>query len=224
MSLLLYFAATRFLYSLFERREFGCIALELFSSSLFVAAGAACLHYSRTVLAALLIFLAYLLTAILPYLVFRRSPIESRSRNPDSEDGPAVSLGIVDTVWLTLMGATCGLILVAEQLGVIGGPPPRVGRSTEYYHAAIEETMFFLGFATNGLFATGASLGGCMAILWAGELWRKHDNRSRSEYRAQTIVSIKMVMALFVIVVAGIGWAIAPLYSRIVDLRELMRH
>ena len=223
MSLIIYFALTRFFYSLFERREVKCIVFELFSSSLFVAACVACLHCSKGATAAGFVFLAYMLTAILPYVVFRRSPVEARSRNPDRADGPVVWLGIVDTVWLTLMGATCGLILVGHQLGVVGGPLPAAGHSAEYYHAAIEETAYFLGFATNGLFATGASLGGCMAILWAGELWRKHDNNSRSQYRAQTVVSIKMVMAFFVIVVVGIGWAIVPLYERTLHLRELMK-
>jgi hypothetical protein len=142
----------------------------------------------------------------------------------DTKGRPLVWLGIVNLAWLTLMGATCALLLVAYG-EVIAGPLPPQNRSADFYHAAIEDMTFFLGFVMNGIFAGGAALGGCMAILWAGEIWRQWGKRGALEqrqYAAQTLTSAKMVFAYFVIVVASVGWAAVPIHSRLVALREMM--
>jgi hypothetical protein len=222
VELLGYYAAARIAYTLFERREIICVVLETLFSFSFILISIVFLNNCPADLSAGFVFLTYMVTAVVPYLIVRRAPMETKAWHFDKDGKPVVWFGIIDGAWLSIMGATCALIFVGRQLGILDGPMPKPGYSADYYHAAIDISMFFLGFVTTGFLATGAALGGCMAILWAGELWRKNDHKSRSEYQAQTVVSVKMVMAFFTIGVAAAGWAAVPLYNRIIQLQDLM--
>ncbi len=218
-----YFAIVRLVYSLLERRERRFVLWELASDAGFVGISLVLLSYCPTTRASFLVLLVYVLSALLPYAMERKAPIEATGMM-DTGGRPIVWFGLVDSVWVTCMGATCALILAGYGENVIGPLPPR-HRSADFYQAAIAEASFFLGFITNAIFAGGAALSGCMAILWAGEIWRKWRGRGtveHTQYLAQTVASQKMVFAYFAMVVAAIGWAAVPIHTRMIDLREMM--
>lgn len=199
------------------------MVVEVFCSLIFVVAGVFIHDRGNVVTSPWCILGVYVLTALVPFFLVRRQPLEaSRVRDIEGGSRPVVWLGIIDTVWLLLMGLTCTLILAGQNLEIVTSLAPPANRSADFYHEAINECLFFLTFVTTSLFAVGGALGGCMAILWSGPLWRKHDPTSRSQYRAHTIASLKMVMAFCVILVAAFMWAAVPLHLRISQLRELM--
>lgn len=218
-----FYAVARLGYSLFERRDIACVAWELFSSCLFLGGSLGILIKWPTVRSIGPLFIIYMVTAVLPYMIVRRPPIETSLSKHKHPGNRVVWFGIIDGVWLTIMGATCALIVGGQLLGVVGGPTLEGGHSAQYYQAALQECWFFLGFVTSGLLATGGALGGCMAILWAGAIWRTADEAKDHMYRNHTLASLKMVTAYFVVAVAATAWASIPLYNRAVEIRELMR-
>jgi len=220
---LIYFAIARVVYSIVERRDLRFLLLDVSLSSAF--ASLYLFPFDRLVPAASagLVFLAYMITAILPYSLVRKAPAEASGVVGISESRSHVWLGIINTSWLSIMGLTSAVLLMWQQLGIVTGPFPPAGRSTEYYEAAIHQCFFFLEAVINAAFVLGTGLGVCMAILWSGEIWRKRDPLSKNQYRAHTLASVKMVVAFLVVVGAALVWVVAPLYERASRLQEMLK-
>jgi hypothetical protein len=218
----IYFAAGRVLYSLIERRDIPFVLLDILCSALFTLAALLPLTRLDPGLAVLIVFLGYMLTAMVPYALVRKSPIEATVARADRGNGPAVWFGIIDGSWLAIMGAACAMLTLSRQLQIVDGPLPHAGRSPEYYRAAFDETSFFLSMIVNAAFVLGTALSVCMAILWAGEIWRKRDPLSKTQYRDQTIASLKMVFAFFLVLGCAAVWVAVPLRDRLVAIRELL--
>jgi hypothetical protein len=220
---LFYFAGGRLAYSMVERRDPPFVFADALAGAAFSLLYFFPFSSLKPGASAAVVFLGYMLTGILPYSIVRKVPAEAAGTVEDTGTKPHVWLGIINTSWLSVMGITAAAIVMFQQLGVVGAPLPALGFSKEYYGALIDETLFFLDTVINAAFVLGTGLSVCMAILWSGEIWRKRDPASKSQYCAHTRASIKMVVAFLVVIGAAILFVAEPLYRRLGSLHSLLK-
>lgn len=81
-----------------------------------------------------------------------------------------------------------------------------------------ENLRFFFGEIIGALLATGAVLTACMAILWAGQIWRGTKPDEQRAYLGATRSAAKMVFAFFAAMFGAVKWMGEPIYLMILAL------
>jgi len=222
MGFLISFAIGRIFYSLIERRDKWFVILEIIASGVFVGAGSLLLEVPQGAIRGSSQTILFIVTSLASRVILPRDPIEARLQNRANET-EKIYVGVIDFVWISVMGGVVGFIAFAR------GVPPFVevmvpkGMPAEYYQKALDSTVFLLEKVIDGVFLTGGGLAGCMAILWAGEIWRKSSGKARSQYKLTTVAAIKMVVAYFITIFNALAWMGVPLYMRMNALLEMLK-
>ena len=119
------------------------------------------------------------------------------------------------------MSGTLAFVAFANSSPPFNLIPLESGLKAEYYKGIGGVAQFLLGSTINGFFALGAILAGCMAILWAGEVWRKPD--AQKSYRSTSLAAMKMVFAFFWTSFGIFAWVGMPLYSCMVEAARALK-
>jgi hypothetical protein len=84
-------------------------------------------------------------------------------------------IGIIDFSWLSLLGITCGGILLANNFDIIKKEFVVPGYEPRYYIQLSEEYKFLLDKLFYFVVSLATILAACMTILWYGGIWRSKD-------------------------------------------------
>ena len=214
---LVWFAIGRMVFSLIERWSSKFFWVELVAISLYLLFGFCLLRVPNPAIQGLLIAGIFLSTALSSRLLVHRHPIEA-SNSGEMRPGKELVIGIIDFVWLSIMAATLAIICFAQSSHPFNDITLRGQFSSEYWKAELSNTVFLLNKTIDSVFLLGGILGGCMAILWAGEIWRKRDLRNSQKYIFTTVAAMRMVVAYFVVIATALYWIGVPLYERMNNL------
>ena len=129
-------------------------------------------------------------------------------------------VGIIDFVWLTILGLTVGAIIFAHTFDVMYIDRSDNTHSREYFQQTSQELHFLLNKAIDLLIALGAIVSVAMSILWAGEVWR--EEQTRNLYFNSLYNSKCMAVSYFIIFVSVGVWIITPLYRHYNSLKNNM--
>ncbi|MFC1730381.1 hypothetical protein ACFL6I_08605 [candidate division KSB1 bacterium] len=215
---LIWFAIGRLIYSLIDRRSWKFNVVEVLSVGTYLIFGWYLLDIDAPATKGLLIAGTFLLTAVASRLVVKRHPVEAA----DPGKKP-IAIGIIDFAWFSILAGTLGILVFARSSHPITDVSPAGPLPKEFIQAEMLNTMFLLGKTIDSVFLLGGVLAGCMAILWAGEIWRKSDGKSHQQYRFTTVSAIRMVVAYFVAIMNALYWVGIPLYTRLNNLSALLK-
>ena len=219
---LLWFAAGRFAFGLIERWRWLFFWLELLSIGLYLLIARCLMGIPNPALQGLSIGGVFLLTSVLSRFLAHRHPIEA-SDPENGGHGRELALGIIDFAWLTILAATLGILCFARSSYPFNEAAPSGNFPSAYWEAELSNTVFLLEKTIDSVFLLGGVLAGCMAILWAGEIWRKQHPTSRLQYVSTTVAAIRMVVAYIAVMVAALYWLGVPLYERMTIITKLLR-
>ena len=221
MGPLIVFGISRIIYSLIERRDKWFVIYEFVASGLLVGVGFLLMKIPQEAVRGVSIGILFLITGLLPRIILPRHPIEA-SGSSTFAPKQMVTVGIIDFVWISIMAGTLAIIAftagISPFIDVI-----KKGMNPEYYKQLFEITVFLLGKTIDSVFLLGGILAGCMAILWAGEIWRKAQEKEKIQYKFTTIAAIKMVVAYFIVIFNALVWVGIPLYQKMIKLAEIMK-
>lgn len=220
---LAWFAVGRVVFGLIERWSWRFVWFELGSTVLFLLGAAALRDIADAALQGLLVGGIFLLTAVGARVLARRHPVEAEDPGEPGR-GQVVAVGIIDFAWLAVLGGTLAILCFARASYPFSTALPMGNLPTPYVESELSNSRFLLEKTIDCVFLLGGVLSGCMAILWAGEIWRQRDATSRKQYRFTTVAAIRMVVAYFVVVVAAFYWVGVPLYRRAAGLTLLLRN
>lgn len=215
-----FFASGRLLYGLLERRDRGFATGEVIAQLAFVGLTTIMLRIESVVLRALVFGAVFFLSGVVVRRLYPRHPIEAEPVGPGDREWE-VAVGIIDVGWLSIMAAALAFVMFAQGSPPFRDPMPSKGLSPAYYESLAENLRFLLGRILDAFLALGATLGVCMAVLWAGEIWRKRSPDARRRYIGATIASRKMVLAFFVASFGALIWMGVPLYQKLVAIPTL---
>lgn len=221
MGILIMFGFGRLIYVAIGRREKWFLLAEAVSLLVFVSIGILLFKIGHDSVRGTLLGFVFVLTGLGSKLIIPHHPIEAGGEKvKDREE--IVPVGIIDFVWLCIMGGTLAFIGFAAGVSPFNDPVPSKGLSADYYAEALNTTVFLLDKTLDSFFCLGAILAGCMAILWSGAIWRKSDEIGRFYYRRTTLAAIKMVVGFFVVALNTLIWIGVPLYNRMTMLVKLL--
>ena len=221
MGPLIVFAIGRIIYSLIERRDKWFAVLEFAASALLAGGGLFLLKISQESVRGVSIGILFVITGLLSRIIVPRHPIEA-SGSSTVYPKQLVPVGIIDFVWLSVMGSTLAIIAFTASVSPFVDLVKK-GMNPEYYEKLFDITVFLLGKTIDSVFLLGAILAGCMAILWAGETWRKSEEKERLQYKLTTISAIKMVVAYFIVILNVLVWLGIPLYQKMIKIVEILK-
>lgn len=142
-------------------------------------------------------------------------------KNYESFSGKkSVRVGIIDFTWLLIMGLAYSGLIYCQQFEVFKNPVQPF-QNSNYYQLYYDEIKFLLQESINLALILGTILGVCMTIIWGGEIWRKNDHKSVSDYKLTTLGAMRMVVAFFAVVISEIIWISAPLYLKLSSIKEI---
>jgi hypothetical protein len=215
MEAILTFAAGRLLYGLIDRIQLRFIMLELVLTVVFIGTSVFLLSMQNIEARSALIGLTFVITGVATRVLHRTSPIEA--------PGKSVAVGIIDFVWLAIMGAALAIVAFGRSMSPFVDSLPQSGLNREYYQKTYDTIQFLLGWVINSVPILGATVAACMAILWAGELWSKEGKAAKVKYEGTTIAAVRMVIAFFVIMFAFLYWLGIPLYHKMIAIAEFLK-
>jgi len=235
------FAVAKLAYSFIDRRDRRFVFIESASSLLLVVVGwcfgqhlyaavqrltsqSAGLSLPKDYVAYVLYSIpwgtAYLLFALLSRFLVPKNPAKVVT---DEQTTKVVTpLGIIDFSWLTMMSITYTGILLCRRFPAVSSVIPS-GLANDAYRMYFDEVSLLFERTVDVALLLGTILAACMAIIWAGELWRKRDPKSRKDYRGNTIAAIKMVYAYFAICIPTAIWIAIPLYAKLTLIRDFLK-
>ena len=221
MGPLIVFGIGIIVYSLIDRRDKWFVLSQFVASSFLIGGGLLLLNISQEVVRGILIGILFIITGLLPRIIIPRYPIEADG-NSNSDPKQLLSIGIIDFVWICVMGGTLVIIAFTASISPFTDVINK-GMDPEYYKKMFEITVFLLGKTIDSIFLLGGILAGCMAILWAGEIWRKSQEEEKTQYKLTTISAIKMVVAYFIVILNALVWVGIPLYQKMIKVAEILK-
>ena len=147
----------------------------------------------------------FIVTALLP----RRMAVRNQAQ----------WVGIIDFVWLNILGITCGAILFARNFDILKLDEIPSGMRPEYYTQLASELNFLLGKAIDLAMILGSILAVCMTIIWSGEVWRKKGQEGEVQYSMTTRAAISMAYAYFIVLLSVAIWVCLPLYQNYTHIK-----
>ena len=130
-----------------------------------------------------------------------------------------VPVGIINIVWISLMGIVYGGILFVSKFDVITETIDQ-GKSNDYYNMYYDELKYIIGHAINFVIVLGTILAACMTIIWTGAIWRNKENIK--DYKQTTNSSAKMVLAFFIIIFSVGFWVGLPLVLKMLSIKDFL--
>ncbi|NUM79821.1 hypothetical protein HUU42_03365 [bacterium] len=223
MEAIITFAIGRLLYSFIERHTLRYIILELVFTTLFVAISTFFNSFASVSVRAVLIGSSFMLTSLASLVLNPVQPIEAGGQKVTMQD-TVTAIGIIDFVWFAIMAAS----LTITNYGLSTPPFSLVDISpnlrVEYYEKLYDQLDFFLSNTINAIPILGTVLAACMAILWAGEFWRKdNDHESQLKYRNLTVAACKMSIAFFVCIFSFCYWLGLPLIENMNSVLDRLK-
>lgn len=216
------FGGGRIIYSAVERHDKWFLLVELIFSFIFISVGAMLLKIPYDSARGISLGLLFILTAFAPRRILPVHPIEAGGDKVTLSQ-KIVPLGIIDFVWICIMGGTLAFTSFTVGVSPFTDTVPCGGLSPIYYQKSLDTTVFLLGKTIDSIFLLGGILAVCMAILWAGEIWRRSDNMARTYYVLTTKAAKKMVVAFFTTALNALVWIGVPLYNRMIILVDLLK-
>lgn len=132
-------------------------------------------------------------------------------------------IGIIDFVWLAILGITCGGILLAHNFDVLQVGHFKTGMKPEFYAQLAAEINFLLGKSIDLVIILGTVLAVSMSIIWSGEVWRKKDEEEKTNYKATTRASISMAFAYLLVLISVGFWISLPLYQNYSAVKDFLQ-
>lgn len=221
MGPLIIFGIGIIVYSLIDRRDKWFIISEFVASGFLIGGGLLLLNIPQAAVRGVSIGILFIITGFLPRIIVPRHPIEiSGSITIDKKY--LVPIGIIDFVWISIMGGTLAIIAFTVNISPFVDEI-KMGMKPEYYKKMFEIIVFLLGKTIDSVFILGGILAGCMAIIWVGEIWRKSQEEEKIQYKLTTISAIKMVVAYFIVILNALVWVGIPLYQKMIEIAEIVK-
>lgn len=206
-----YFAVGRVLFGLLGRHDYRFVTRELAGCLGFLVLAVPTLSILEPFWRGLCIGVAFLVTVVVVLLITDEPPQAAAG----AEAKPHSPVKIIDLSWTGMMAGTLAVTVFAQGSPAFVDPLP-AGRTNEFYLASLETVRFLMDRTVDFVLTLGGVLSACMAILWAGEIWRRA--AEAHEYRRTTLAAAKMVFAYLWIVAAVAAWILLPLFDRLMAL------
>lgn len=123
--------------------------------------------------------------------------------------------GIVNFVWLVILGLTCGGIFmvssfdsVSSKLFITSGNLP-----VAFYQQLSTELNLLLVKTVDLLAALGAISGVCMTIIWKDGIWREINTNKKKEYYSTLSAAKAIAFAYFIIITTIALYIWFPIYK-----------
>lgn len=204
-----------------ERRDKWFVIWEFVSSVIFIGVGLLLLNVHQNALRGISLGILFIITSLISRIIKPKHPIEA-SGSCSLEPKTLIPIGIIDFTWFCIMGGTIAIIAFTKGVSPFVDVVQK-GLNPEYYKNLFETTVFLLGKTIDSVFLLGGVLAACMSILWAGEIWRKHGEREKKEYKFTTISAIKMVIAYFIVILNALVWVGIPLYEKMNEITQILK-
>ena len=198
------------MYSLVGRRDKWFVFLELTASIIFICVGLLLVGIKQDAVRGVSIFILFVITGLLSHVILSKHSLQ------------AYRIGIIDFVWICIMGGTNGIIAFTKGVSPFVDSV-QVGLSHAYYKNLFNMTEFLLGKTIDSVFLLGGVLAACMSILWVGGVWRKSGESDLAHYKFATMAAIKMVVAYFIVVLNALIWIAVPLYQKMNELTAVLK-
>lgn len=137
------------------------------------------------------------------------------------DSGPRI--GIIQFVWITILGITCGAILFARNFEVFQTGKIAAGMRPEYYAQLAAELNFLMGKLIDLTMVLGSVLAVSMSILWSRDVWREKEPEGPRYYEDTSRAALAMSFAFFVVLVSVGLWMWLPLYLNYASLKDFLR-
>jgi hypothetical protein len=170
----------------------------------------------------LLLGASFALCALLPRLIVPCHPLEAGGDEVTRPEH-VVPLGIIDFCWVLIMAACLACVGFMQRISPVMLPADWRSSSLEYRTRLLDFTTMLFEKVIDSVFLVGGVLAGCMAILWAGEIWRKRKNSDRRWYKRTTIAAIRMAIAFFTVAYILLVHIAVPLYRSMLALLESIK-
>lgn len=220
--ILIIFTIGRIIYSLFGRFNLGFWIFEFLFSVLYLIVSYWILKIDDTILPIVLIVLSYIILSIPQRLIRIEKKKKKKIKIKIIND--IKNIGIIDIVWITILGSSLGLILfvVTNFSQILNSDLTTLtSRQLEQHYDYLQ---FLLSQTINLLIVLGTILAGAMTILWAGEVWRnKLNSDSVKNYKIDIISSARMTFAYFFIAGNVTIWFVIPLFDKLRDIVIIIR-
>ena len=207
-------------YSLIERRDKWYATFVLMWAMIFIFIAIPLNRISNDTARGLLLGLAFIICAFLPRFATKGYHIDVDSDKKAREPNLLVRVGIIDFVWILLMGGTLAFAGFARGVKPIKSPLLLAGSTVEYRRELLQITARLMEKTVDSVFLLGGILAVCMTILWAGAVWRSKADEAKEHYKKSTLAAIKMVVAFFIIIFSALVWVGVPLYHNMILLSE----
>lgn len=230
MGIHLYFNLIKLIYSYTGRKDKKYVLFEMAGSLLVIALSiwglqpisrALAIWFrlditEKNLIISFILGVLFILTSFISRLANKKNPVEVTTAPKNHK---VIPIGIIDCVWLIVMGVSYSLTLIASSF-----PETHLqltsGLSIEYYQMYFDECEFLLGKLIDLVIILGSILAACMTIIWSGEIWKKGDPESRNEYSTTTIASIQMVLGYFLTVGGVFIWVAYPLFKSYSTIKD----
>jgi hypothetical protein len=215
---LVWFVVGRIIFGLINRPNWRLFIYELLGVLIFLGFSLWICNPTPTLIEIGLIAAVFFATSIGSRMLAPHEPILK-----NGSENSKLLIEIIDFVWLAIMAGGLAAISFAKSNHPFTDISPKMA-SFDYLNAELSNTVFFLDKVIEGFFILGGILAGCMAILWAGEVWQKADEEGRRLFKFNTAGAVQMVIAFFVTIISVAYWIGIPLYQRMNNLTQLIKH
>lgn len=208
-----FFWLRRRLYSLIELRNKKFYFIKTLFDILLFLFYLPMFNFRTPIFKAIYIGLVFIITGLLPRWIDSNYQFWRISRLSESLSRKIVSIGIINIVWITLMGATVTFSIFAVNSFPFKNAfileEVRIVKNPELFEFA----KFLLSKLIEGIFILGSVLAASMSILWMGQMWWGSSKIAPEEkYKFTRLSAVKMVVAYFVIILNLFLWMGIPLY------------
>ncbi len=126
-----------------------------------------------------------------------------------------VVTGIIDFCWYAIIIASCGMILLCNQLSALSDSNIIINANIEYYKIAYHTTEMFFENTMTSIICIATLVTVSMSIIWSKAPWKKKEVEDKLEYFWTCFSSMRMVFAAVFISTAAIIWIGLPLYLKL---------
>src|SRR4030042_849807 len=162
------------IYYLVARHDKWFVIATIISSILFIAGGLLFPRISNELLRSLLLGLYFIIASLFPsYWLPESLPDKSDDKSGSKTKKMSFGIRIIDFSWICILGVTLSMVTLAAEISPFVKIIKLDGTSLEYHKELLGLITFHMGLFVDFIQVLGGILAASMAILWAGEIWRK---------------------------------------------------
>ncbi len=219
MGLVLWYAIGVVVFSLFTRRDWKFVISVIIASLLFICLTWFLEKKFSYELTAILLAVGFIFLSFLPRDIIPCHPATAGGVDVTDHE-KIVRVGIIEFCWICGMGVVFGIVWYASKASPLVHLLDLTETSLEFRQRLLDIYQFMLGKIVDIVAFIGCILAACMAILWAGEIWRSVDDKERKQYKVTTEAAKQMAVAFLVSAGSIIIWVALPMYKNMMKVLD----